>query len=161
MAELTYTDATEGDVEGIQAAARESWRATYAGILPPDVIQDFLTRNYAREALLITLQRSADIFIVAKEGSRVVGFCHLGDRGGGPELYRLYLIPACWGQGVGSQLLALLERRLRERGIPAYRCFVHERNERAQAFYARRGFVRDPSCDESDEWCLRKQLESD
>ncbi len=158
MTELVYADATEADIAGIQLASLASWRATYSGIMTREAIEDFVTRNYTRAALLISIERSADIFLVAKDGERVVGFCHLGDRGGGPELYRLYLIPEYWRQGVGSHLLALMEQRLRERAIPAYRCFVHERNERARAFYARRGFVRDPSCDEEDVLCLRKEV---
>lgn len=158
MAELTYSDATAADIAGIQSAARESWRATYRDILPPGVVDDFVARNYAHAALYVAVQRSADIFLVAKDRERVVGFCHLGDRGGGPEMYRLYLVPECWGHGTGSRLLALLEQRLRERGITGYRCFVHKRNERAKSFYARRGFVHDSTCDDGDDECLRKSL---
>ena len=158
MAELTYADATAADIAGIQSAALESWRATYRDILSPDFIEDFVARNYAHAALHIAIQRSADIFLVAKDRERVVGFCHLGDRGGGPELYRLYLVPEYWGRGAGSRLLALLEQRLRERGITAYRCYVHERNERAKAFYARRGFAHDSACDDGDDECLRKSV---
>lgn len=161
MANLTYADATEADIAGIQRAALESWRAAYRDIFASDFIEDFVSRNYSWAALKISLRSPGDIFLVAKDGERVAGFCHLGDRGGGPEMYRLYLAPEYWGQGAGSQLLALLEARLRQRGIPAYRCFVHNRNERAQAFYARRGFVRDPSCDADDEWCLRKHVPID
>lgn len=158
MPDLTYTTATESDIAGIQAAARESWRATYGDIFAPDFIEDFVSRNYAPAALHIAIARSADIFLIAKDGDRIVGFCHLGDRGGGPELYRLYLVPAYWRRGAGTRLLAELERRLRVRGIPAYRCYVHERNEPAQAFYARLGFTRDPSCDDGDDQCLRRSL---
>jgi ribosomal protein S18 acetylase RimI-like enzyme len=48
-----------------------------------------------------------------------------------------------WGQGVGGALHAALVRYLRENAFSAGRLAAWERNERAQAFYARQGRLPD------------------
>jgi GNAT superfamily N-acetyltransferase len=73
-------------------------------------------------------------------------------------LYRLYLLPAWQGQGIGTRLLVALEEWLREQGYAEYGAYVHERNEAAQRFYARQGFTHKPVCDIQDELYLVKQL---
>jgi GNAT superfamily N-acetyltransferase len=76
-------------------------------------------------------------------------------------LYRLYLLPAWQGQGIGTQLLVALEGWLRTKGYAEYGAYVHERNAPAQRFYMRQGFRRKPACDIQDEWYLVKALVRD
>ncbi|MGW9079729.1 N-acetyltransferase family protein [Streptomyces kronopolitis] len=56
------------------------------------------------------------------------------------ELYRIHVLPGQWGRGIGGQLHAAFVRFLREAALPAGRFEAWERNERARAFYARRGW---------------------
>jgi ribosomal protein S18 acetylase RimI-like enzyme len=78
-----------------------------------------------------TLMRDNEIF-VAVDDEQVVGLLALGH----DNVDQLFVEPDRQGRGIGS---ALLERAkaLRPRGL---RLFAHQRNERARAFYERRGF---------------------
>lgn len=165
MGEITLARATERDVAGIQAVAMESWRAAYQEIFTPEFINDFVARAYERQTLLCSIANPADIFLVARDGARVVGFCHFG--AGGLQLYRIHLLPEYQHRGIGTRLIAELELRLAGRDIASYHCYVHCRNEQAQGFYQRRGFVhqseRDqPECEQPDnrEWYMEKRLRS-
>ncbi|OIH96359.1 MULTISPECIES: GNAT family N-acetyltransferase [unclassified Curtobacterium] len=63
------------------------------------------------------------------------------DEATGPLLVGVYVAPSHRGRGAGvaDRLLDAIDSWAAERG-PTLRLHVHERNERAQAFYARRGF---------------------
>lgn len=52
----------------------------------------------------------------------------------------LYVAPDWRGQGVGSELLAAAERRLRERGVEAISLEAMAANEAARRFYRRHGY---------------------
>ena len=69
---------------------------------------------------------------LAVVGSEVVGLLALTEG----DIDQLYVEPRCQGRGIGS---ALLERakEISPKGITLY---THQRNERAQAFYEKRGF---------------------
>ncbi|MCZ7542156.1 MAG: GNAT family N-acetyltransferase [Anaerolineae bacterium] len=166
MPELTFAEASEADIPGIQRAAEASWRATYAGIFTPDFITDFLARAYATDRLRDAIRnlRAGGLhwgFLVAKEGSQIVGFCHFGNRGPGIELYRLYVVPERWRQGVGGRLLAMMEARLAAAGVAEYFCYVHSDNRIGQAFYYKWGFVHDAARDQHGshcEWFMVRRL---
>lgn len=60
--------------------------------------------------------------------------------------YRLLSIatdPKAQSKGVGAALLAALEQRLRERGVPRYGLSVRKGNPRAVEFYRRNGFTQE------------------
>ncbi len=155
---ITYTAAQEADVEGIQHVAAESWRATYKGIFSPEFISDFLASAYSMEGLSRSVRNPEHIFLVARDGPQVVGFCHYGVGRQGPELFRMYVLPDYWRSGTGTGFLRLLESRLAGHGVAEYYCYVHRRNEIGKAFYVRRGFVHESSRDREEEWCMVRRL---
>jgi putative acetyltransferase len=72
---------------------------------------------------------------VAEVSETVVGWGAVrGDRVEG-----LYMDPEFAGRGIGTELLGLLERLMRGRGIPAV---CAEASSNAEAFYLRRGYER-------------------
>lgn len=156
--ELVYAQAQEADAEGIQHVAGESWRATYKDIYSPEYIAEFVARAYSIEGLVRAVRNPRSVFLVAKDGTGVVGFCHYGEGPQGPELLRMYVLPDYWRMGTGSRFLQLLESRLVERGVSEYFCYVHARNEIGKAFYVKYGFVPDAAHDKDDEWCMRRAL---
>ena len=69
---------------------------------------------------------------LAVEDNEIVGFLALGDH----KVDQLHVEPRCQGRGVGTALLD----RAKELAPEGLALFTHQRNERARAFYERRGF---------------------
>jgi ribosomal protein S18 acetylase RimI-like enzyme len=157
---IEYGSAEERDISSVQETARASWQATYSNIFPAEFIANFLSRAYSAESLHRAIHSSRSIFLVARAGERVVGFCNFGEAisGEGQQLYRLYVDPTYWRHGIGGKLLGIMEERLREQGVSAYFCYVHGENEVGKAFYVKQGFVHDSTRDADEEWFMLKRL---
>jgi ribosomal protein S18 acetylase RimI-like enzyme len=156
--QVAIVQAWEEDVEGVQRVASESWHATYREIYDREYIAQFLERAYSTEGLRRAIQSDRSVFLVARDGHRVVGFCHAGPGERGHQLYRIYVLPDCWRAGIGERLLATMEAALREQGIREYYCYVHSRNEIGKSFYRKQDFVHAPQHDQADEWCMVKRI---
>jgi GNAT superfamily N-acetyltransferase len=91
----------------------------------PVIHTDTETKDWVREVMLCH-----DV-VVAEADGRVVGFVALA----GPVLEHLYVDPGEQGRGIGSALFELA-KGLRPDGFDLW---VFQRNERARAFYERRG----------------------
>jgi ribosomal protein S18 acetylase RimI-like enzyme len=164
---ITIAAAQAKDIPALQVTAADCWWATYAEYLSADFIEHFLARAYSKERLLTQISDPQSCFLVVKQGNALIGFGQVGPtmprRDHAPvapaDLHRLYLLPAYHGKGIGSRLLAELESWLRQREYPYYGAYVHELNEPAKRFYARRGFTHKPECDIQDEWYLVKPLD--
>ncbi|WP_235190850.1 GNAT family N-acetyltransferase [Amycolatopsis rifamycinica] len=112
-----------------------SWRAAYAGLLP----EDFLARLSAEERAASwerRLREGAGQVLVVSEDDVVVGFVAFGPS----QLYALYLLPECWGRGLGR---ALHDRVVAAMSGDSAVLWVLATNERAKAFYVRQGWVDD------------------
>jgi ribosomal protein S18 acetylase RimI-like enzyme len=133
--------ATIQDVPAIQRVADWSFHAAYADLLEPELIDALLSEWYATERLREQIADPETVFLVARRGGRVRGFVDVTPHES-PDAYflsRLYVEPSLWGEGVGTELLTAATRRLdddRER----LDLTVLAGNERAIAFYERRGF---------------------
>ena len=82
----------------------------------------------------------------------------MGQTQQGIELFRIYLLPEFFGQGIGGLLLAKGEQYLSQQGLSSYFCFVHSANELGKRFYKKQGFHHVSERDENDEWFMEKQL---
>lgn len=147
-----------GDIAGIQEVARASWHSAYQKIFSQESMDSFLASAYSRVSLRAGLGNRRATFLVAAKEGRALAFCQFGDRGAGPELFRLYVHPRIWGRGVGRRLLSHVEMQLAVCGARRYFITVHDRNERAMVFYAKQGFAHDASRDHDDEWYMVKVL---
>lgn len=150
--------ASLGDIQGIQAVARASWRRAYRDIFPARTIDAFLADAYAAARLAAALAHRQSTLLVAVGEGRTLAFCQFGDRGGGPELFRLYVCPERWNRGIGRRLLTHTEMQLTVCGVRRYFLTVHRRNRRGIQFYARQGFLRAPAHDRGALWCMTKAL---
>ena len=142
--------------------ALASWRYAYSW-LTPEFIVEWVGAAYGRAALdqaRAAVHEGTTEFWVAAEGERVVGFAHVGDRGQGLELVRLYVLPSHIAKGIGTGLLWLAEQYVRRKGGNSYFCYVHPANERAMEFYRRKGFFHVPDKDKEKPplWHMRKDL---
>ncbi|MCS6840509.1 MAG: GNAT family N-acetyltransferase [Roseiflexaceae bacterium] len=161
MSTIHYRPIQASDANAVFAVAQEAWRFTYASIFDPAFIDQFVRRNYAPDHLraLVPLVDSNSLFFdVAVDAGQVVGFCNVGITPQGAQLFRIYLLPAYVGRGIGSELLRRGEEFVRGQGQGSYFCFVHKDNELGKRFYLRRGFIHRAELDQDAEWYMEKRL---
>lgn len=104
--------ARRADSGGIARVYIDSWRETYAGILPVDtlVAMSHMRQTQNWDATIARQNPRNPVLVVVDEKENVYGFAN-----GGPnmdnelpfeaELYTLYVAPGFTGQGIGSCLL--------------------------------------------------------
>lgn len=106
--------ARPADAEAIGRVYVETWRSTYAGILPDRVLVGL---SGGRQALIwsraIARRGRAEFVAVAEDPVEgVIAFASSGPAAEGPrgwgEVFTLYVLPDHQGQGVGRALLAAL-----------------------------------------------------
>ena len=78
-----------------------------------------------------TVMRENEVWL-AVDGNEIVGLLALGEH----KVDQLHVEPRWQGRGVGTALLD----RAEELAAEGLMLFTHQRNERARAFYERRGF---------------------
>jgi L-amino acid N-acyltransferase YncA len=136
--------ATVKDAAAIAHVHVESWRTTYAGIVPEDYLASL--DEGAREASWREwLTLDVDVFVAEVEGD-VVGFVGGGAirepvEGFDAELFAIYLLRKAQRRGIGMALLKRLAASLRERGFGGMVAWVLEDNS-SGGFYSRSGAMR-------------------
>jgi ribosomal protein S18 acetylase RimI-like enzyme len=96
-----------------------------------------------REGIARKLERDADLFLVAVGEVAIVGVvmgCYDGRRG---WVNHLAVDPDYKGQGLGTQIMQKMERRLREKGCGKVNLLIEPKNAIVQTFYQRLGYQRD------------------
>lgn len=139
--------AVVADAAEIAAVHVDSWRDTYAGMLPDRFLAGMGVDEY-EDRWLRTLQDPyhRSLVYVAEEEGRVVGFASCGRERDGDnrydgELYAIYLREAAQRHGHGRALVAVAAAALALRGMTSMVVWVLRENARARAFYERLGGV--------------------
>ena len=141
MSTISIRPARLEDASEIAHVHVESWRSTYAGILPDKYLASL------DEALREQLWREwlgGETFVwVAEKDGHVVGFAHAGAiredvEACDAQLYAIYLLKEAQGLGVGTALLRAIVAELTERNFRSLAVWVLERN-RSRAFYEKSG----------------------
>lgn len=134
--------ATLADARGIARVHVDSWLATYKGIVPDAYLNQL---NYdARERLWSENLKADNNFVAVNEGGEIIGFADGGRERTGKyaafegELYSIYILPHCQGQGIGAMLLAKVVDDLKEKGMNSLLVWVLEDN-RSRSFYEKLG----------------------
>lgn len=133
-------------IEDAAAIARievETWRSTYAGMLPDRVLLNMSERRQVASWTNFLRYRARDA-LVAEHAGAVLGFGNCGaqrdhrqvDFDG--EVYTLYVAPDAQGQGLGRRLVLGLFGRLVERGHRSALIWVVRANP-SRFFYERLG----------------------
>ncbi len=125
------------DASAIAHVHVESWRSTYAGIVPDAYLAGL------DETLRVKLWQEwlggDTVVLVAERKGEVVGFAHAGKireavETADAELYSLYLLRDAQGRGIGRGLMRVMAAVLRVQGFTSLALWVLERN-RARGFY--------------------------
>jgi [ribosomal protein S18]-alanine N-acetyltransferase len=86
-------------------------------------------------------QPESRLYLVAEEGSHIVGYAGLLAAGGQADVLTIAVDTARWGQGVGSALLRQLLAEATKRGCTEVFLEVRADNARAQRLYHWWGFA--------------------
>lgn len=134
------------DAEELASVHVQAWREAYADLLPERFYDEAARESQqVRWSGLLSVEDPGERFRIARRDGQIVGFAAHGpavDHQGHPperdeQLYALYVLASCYGQGVGQ---ALLDQALDER--PA-QLWVAKHNPRARRFYEKNGFTAD------------------
>ncbi|THE11646.1 GNAT family N-acetyltransferase [Bacillus timonensis] len=126
------------DTKQVQDVAKTTWHATYEGIIPLEVQNNFLKSAYNDERMKQRIERSF-LFVAEVDGS-VVGFANFSPvrEDGKVELGSIYLYPEYQGKGIGS---ALLQQGIKDLdGVKEIYINVEKDNKIGKTFYEAKGF---------------------
>ncbi|MDR4887476.1 GNAT family N-acetyltransferase [Fredinandcohnia sp. QZ13] len=126
------------DTKQVQDVAKTTWNATYEGIIPLEVQDNFLKSAYNDERMKQRLEQS--FLFVAEVDGRVVGFANFSPvrEDGKVELGSIYLYPEYQDKGIGS---ALLQQGIKDLdGVKEIYINVEKDNKIGKTFYEAKGF---------------------
>jgi GNAT superfamily N-acetyltransferase len=144
--EVTIRPAAPADARGIAEVQVATWRTTYDTIVPRGYLDGLSVDDRERRwAPQLDPAGPAFAFVAVDGAGRVIGFASGGPRRDGDptyagELYAIYLLAECQGQGVGSRLVVEVARDLAGRGMPSMLLWVFAANP-ARRFYEALGGV--------------------
>ncbi len=133
--------ANESDIPTIQEIAKTTWQPTYVPIIGQEQVDYMLTKVYSTGALQEQLSLGHQ-FLIAKQGSRHVGFMSFSreeDEKDVYHLHKLYVLPEAHGEGIGKFLMNEVVNKVREAGGRFLRLNVNRYNK-ARSFYEKAGF---------------------
>jgi GNAT superfamily N-acetyltransferase len=128
------------DSESIARVHVESWRTTYKGIMPDELLASLSVEERAanRRRQLADPNHPAFVYVAEVDGE-IVGFAGGGAERTGHdvykgELYAIYLLQAFQGQGLGRMLTQAVARHLIGQGYNTMLIWVASQNS-ARHFY--------------------------
>jgi GNAT superfamily N-acetyltransferase len=141
---FTIRPAELADAEGIAQVHVESWRTTYKGIMPDELLATLSVEQRAENWRgWLGNPESPSIFYVAEADGSIVGFAAGGPERTGhavykTEIYAIYLLQAYQGRGIGRALVKAVVEQLLSRGFTTMLIWVAAKNP-ATHFYAALG----------------------
>ena len=148
--------AEANEIGEIQVAA---WRASYAGLLPVDVLADLNPAQFAAQwrAALIAPGEARNRVMVALAGRTLVGFAAItpsDDPDGDPQrdalIAELAIKPEATRAGHGSRLLNAVVDTVRADGFSRVTVWVNSTDDVLRAFYTEAGWAPDGAHRELD-----------
>lgn len=135
--------ATVSDAAAVARVDVETWRETYAGVLPEQMLVGLAAERRRRGWAEFILRSPGDLMVATHRSDGIVGFGSCGFRRGGPapfagEIFTLYVEPGYQGEGIGRRLLLHLFGRLLRRSLHSASVWVLRDNP-SRFFYERLG----------------------
>ena len=130
--DFTIRPARMEDAAAIALVHVESWRSTYAGIVPDEYLASFSVETRTR-AWQEQFAGAMNLLFVAEDATGIFGFASGGKLrdaidGYDAELYAIYLLQQKQRRGAGRLLLRKLADSLRAQGFRSLIAWVLERN---------------------------------
>lgn len=152
---VTVSAATESDLAELADVAAQTFPLACPPTVAPENVAAFIAANLSRERFAEYLRDPARKVFVARSGGRILGYTMLIH--GVPddpviqeavpvrpavELSKMYVLPAAHGSGAASALMEASLEYAASAGAAAVWLGVNQKNERAQRFYGKHGFLR-------------------
>ncbi|HOB12077.1 MAG TPA: GNAT family N-acetyltransferase [Syntrophomonadaceae bacterium] len=141
MSQILIRPAKLEDCPSIARVRISTWRSAYQGIVPQRHLDELSLPVITRQFQDIFQQENPCLW-VAEQKDEITGFAHAGEyRGDDPaagEVYAIYILDKCQGQGIGSQLMASVCQQLHQTGKEFLYVAVLEDNP-YRLFYERLG----------------------
>jgi ribosomal protein S18 acetylase RimI-like enzyme len=138
---ITIRSARSEDAPGIAKVHVDSWRTTYAGIVPDAFLENlsYQRRTNLWDDILRDPDRRQFVYVSENEAREIVGFVAGGpDREHNPpyqaELYTIYILQEYQGQGIGRRLVRVCAEQLLRAGMTSMLLWVIAQNP-ARHFY--------------------------
>lgn len=146
---LTVHIAMYADLPEIAEIHVRVWQQAYRGQMPQDVLDglDPVARLRSwQEAFTENKDDERFDILLARISGRAVGFLSYGparddDRGGGTEVYAIYVLEDCWSKGIGCALFTTLANKLKEKGEKQTYLWVLDTNQKALKAYRKWGGI--------------------
>jgi ribosomal protein S18 acetylase RimI-like enzyme len=140
---VTIREARVEDAAGIARVHVDSWRSTYAGIVPDTYLANISYERRERRwcDILGNTPSNQYHFVAVNDEGYVVGFVSGGsERNADPmyqaELYSIYLLQEYQGQGIGRQLTYKLVEKFLQSGITSMLLWVFVDNPACRFYEA-------------------------
>jgi len=140
---VTIREARIEDAAGMAKVHVDSWRTTYAGIVPDTYLANlsYAERENLWHDILGRASGNKYRFVAVNEEGQIVGFVSGGPkRNGDPvyqaELYSIYLLQEYQGRGIGRQLTRRLVERFLQAGIRSMLLWVFAGNPACRFYEA-------------------------
>lgn len=144
--ELQITLAGMCDLEDMVKIHCESWKHAYRGIISDDYIR---RKNLSRhDKWLSILSGENKKHYIVKHNGTPVGMVSIDVPREAPEpdtyeIFGLYILPEYARMGFGSEVMTLMEEKIRQMGYKRISLWVLEPNLPARKFYEKLGFAPD------------------
>ncbi|MHA6259846.1 N-acetyltransferase family protein [Sporosarcina sp. CAU 1771] len=129
---------TSNDIQHVQHIARNTWNATYEGIIPVDLQNEFIKQSYSDAMLLMRMEKTT--ILIAEVDDTPIGFVNFTkkDNDGDSELTAMYILPPYQQSGYGKKLFEATLTILSD----AEQLFVYVdgQNLPGRNFYEKQGF---------------------
>ncbi len=143
---ITIRTATTADAELIADMSRQTFYDSFAAQNTKEDMDKFMNEQFTKEALIKEVGAERNIFLLAYEEDKPVGYTRLRENNNPPELgtnqaieiARIYALQP--GKGVGSILMKKCIDIAKEKKYGTLWLGVWEHNPGAIAFYTRWGF---------------------
>jgi ribosomal protein S18 acetylase RimI-like enzyme len=148
---IRVREASPIDTEAIVQLTASGWRAAYPGIVPARHLRELPISTWRHDIRAGLRSPEGDSFTrIADLNGVVAGYCYVAAPARGEpegsrvaELVAIYVEPAFWRSGIGSELASAAVSEARRRSYEEIILWTFEDNRRALGFYQSLGWRSD------------------
>lgn len=137
MEEVAWIPVKESEVDQLGKLRQKAWSATYRGIYPDEMIDQFDYAWHKERDLQRIRSLQYENYFIQLNGNHIGYLTLKNDES--LILYSLYLLPEAQGRGIGKQSFAFVSQYCANHGIQGFCCHCQPDNTNAMGFYQHMG----------------------